>query len=220
MMPDAKAAGAKPSAVKPAEAYTALPAVPDEMVGPDGKLRPLWRDFATAFAALSPEDIGRRTARAEQYLRDSGVFYRQYGGGESVERPWPLAPIPVLIAESDWADLAPGLIQRAELLEALMADLYGENRMVAGGHLPPVLVAANPEWLRPMVARMANGGFWPTARRRPPVRAMRWKTGSPPHAPSTSFTRRAMSTVSRAFSATFAMRCWGCGRTVMPAPRS
>jgi uncharacterized circularly permuted ATP-grasp superfamily protein/uncharacterized alpha-E superfamily protein len=160
MMPDAKAAGAKPSAVKPAEAYTALPAVPDEMVGPDGKLRPLWRDFATAFAALSPEDIGRRTARAEQYLRDSGVFYRQYGGGESVERPWPLAPIPVLIAESDWADLAPGLIQRAELLEALMADLYGENRMVAGGHLPPVLVAANPEWLRPMVGIPPQSGHY------------------------------------------------------------
>ena len=69
--------------------YKPLPATPDEMVDATGELRPLWRDFATAFAGLTADDIGRRTARAEQYLRDSGVFYRQYGGGTSVERSWP-----------------------------------------------------------------------------------------------------------------------------------
>ncbi len=136
---------------KMVKSYTPLHLTPDEMVGPDGKLRPLWRDFAAALAALSPEDVDRRKARAEQYLRDSGVFYRQYGGGESVERSWPLAPIPVLIAEADWEKLVPGLIQRAEVLEALMADLYGENRMVEGGHLPASLITANPDWLRPLV---------------------------------------------------------------------
>lgn len=143
---------------KALKSYVPLPATPDEMVGADGKLQLLWRDFALAFTALSPEDIDRRRARAEQYLRDSGVFYRQYGGGESVERAWPLSPIPVLIAESDWAELEPGLIQRAELLEALMADLYGENRMVEGGYLPASLVAANPEWLRPMVGIPPQSG--------------------------------------------------------------
>ena len=140
--------------------YSPLPAIPDEMVGPDGNLRPLWRDFATALAALTPEDVERRRARADQYLRDSGVFYRQYGGGQSVERPWPLSAIPVLIDEADWEKLIPGLIQRAEVLEALMADLYGENRMVEGGHLPPSLITANPEWLRPMVGIAPQSGHY------------------------------------------------------------
>ena len=140
--------------------YTPLPGTPDEMLGPDGKLRPLWHDFASALANLMPEDIERRRARADQYLRDSGVFYRQYGGGKSVERPWPLSPIPVLIDEADWEKLIPGLVQRAEVLEALMADLYGENRMVEGGHLPPSLVTANPEWLRPMVGIPPQSGHY------------------------------------------------------------
>ncbi len=140
--------------------YKPLPATPDEMVDATGKLRPLWRDFASAFAGLTADDIVRRTARAEQYLRDSGVFYRQYGGGESVERPWPLSPVPVLIAEADWAALVPGLIQRADVLEALMADLYGENRLVEGGHLPPSLITANPEWLRPMVGIPPQSGHY------------------------------------------------------------
>ncbi|MGV8986785.1 MAG: circularly permuted type 2 ATP-grasp protein [Cypionkella sp.] len=140
--------------------YAPLPATPDEMVGPDGELRPLWRDFALALASLTPDDVERRRARAEQYLRDSGVFYRQYGEGQSVERPWPLSPIPVLIDEADWEKLIPGLIQRAEVLEALMADLYGENRMVKDGHLPPGLITANPEWLRPMVGIAPRSGHF------------------------------------------------------------
>ena len=82
-----KAAAAKLAAAL--KGYKPLPATPDEMVDATGELRPLWRDFATAFAGLTADDIGRRTARAEQYLRDSGVFYRQYGGGTSVERSWP-----------------------------------------------------------------------------------------------------------------------------------
>ena len=45
--------------------------------------------------------------------------------------------IPVLIEEQDWAQVTAALIQRADLLEALMADLYGPNRLVAAGHLPP-----------------------------------------------------------------------------------
>ena len=132
-------------------AYRALPGVPDELVRADGTLRPLWAPLIDHLQKLSDEDLARATGRADQYLRDSGVFYRQYGSGQSVERPWPLAHVPVLIDEADWAALTPALTQRADLLEIVMADLYGPNRLVADGHLPAALVAGNPEWLRPMV---------------------------------------------------------------------
>lgn len=150
--PQARPEGSEDSAapMRPKAPYRPLPGTPDEMMGPDG-LRAPWADFARSFAGFSGEEVERRRARAEQYLRDSGVFWRQYGPGPSVERPWPLSPIPVLIAEEEWQALVPGLIQRADLLEAVMADLYGGNRLVAGGHLPAALVAQNPEWLRPLV---------------------------------------------------------------------
>jgi uncharacterized circularly permuted ATP-grasp superfamily protein/uncharacterized alpha-E superfamily protein len=130
------------------------------MVGPDGRVRPLWAPLATLISAEGSAGLEERRARAERHLHDSGVFYRQYGAGRSDERPWPLSPLPVLIGEDDWAALAPGLIQRAELLEALMADLYGPARLVAEGHLPPELIAANPEWLRPMVGIAPRGGHF------------------------------------------------------------
>ncbi|MFE3835967.1 circularly permuted type 2 ATP-grasp protein [Pseudogemmobacter sonorensis] len=140
--------------------YACQPGVPDEMIGPDGLVRPLWRPLARALASALPQEIELRRARAEQYLRDSGVFYRQYGAGRSDERPWPLSPVPVLVDQADWDALTPGLIQRAELLEALMADLYGPNRMVADAHLPPELLAGNGEWLRPMVGVRPRSGHF------------------------------------------------------------
>lgn len=133
------------------DAYRALPGTPDELLAADGSIRPIWRPLVAHLRSLPPDETATALARADQYLHDSGVFYRQYGSGTSTERPWPLSHVPVLIAETDWEQVSAALIQRADLLEAVMADLYGPNRLVASGQLPPALVAANPHWLRPMV---------------------------------------------------------------------
>ncbi len=138
--------------------YRPLPGVPDELIDASGNLRPAWASFVEHFTSLHPEEVARRFSRGDQYLRDAGVFYRQYGEGKSIERAWPLAHIPVLIEEAEWRDIAAGLRQRADLLEALVADLYGENRMVAEGHLPARLIAGSREWLRPLVGVPPRGG--------------------------------------------------------------
>lgn len=140
--------------------YRPPAATADELVDGRGQLRPVWRGFMAHLDRLRTEDRSARLARADQYLADSGVFYRQYGTGLSVERPWPLSHIPVLIAEEDWREVSAALIQRADLLEALMADLYGENRLVAEGKLPPALIAGNPEWLRPLVGIRPRSGHY------------------------------------------------------------
>lgn len=140
--------------------YRPLPGVPDEMAAPDGRVRPLWRRMVAHLDALSDDDLSRDLSRADRYLLDSGVFYRQYGGGGSVERPWPLSHIPVLLAEEEWQDIGTALKQRADLLESVMADLYGPNALVAAGRLPAALVAGNPEWLRPMVGIRPKGGHF------------------------------------------------------------
>lgn len=140
--------------------YAPLPGVPDEAVAPDGTIRPLWARLAAHLAGLAPDDLASALARADQYLNDSGVFYRQYGAGSSTERPWPLSHVPVLLEQSDWDAISEALVQRADLLEALMADLYGPNRLVASGRLPPALVAGNPEWLRPMVGIAPRSGHY------------------------------------------------------------
>lgn len=130
--------------------YRPISGVPDEMVAPDGSVRPGWAAFMEQLSALGPDALTARFQHADQYLRDAGVFYRMYGGADQGEREWPLAHIPLLIGEAEWRGIEKGLTQRADLLEAVVADIYGENALVRQGLLPPELIAANPEFLRPM----------------------------------------------------------------------
>ena len=139
--------------------YTALPGVPDELLTGDGAIRPAWMRLIAHLDGLTPEERERAFARGAQYLRDAGVFVRQYGDGKS-PRDWPLSPVPVIQPAAEWQALAEGLSERADLLEAVVADLYGENRLVADGHLPASVIASNPEWLRPLVGvKPASGHF-------------------------------------------------------------
>src|SRR5690606_15636032 len=131
--------------------YKLLPGVPDEMIDPSGALRPGWDRLMAAFDALGADELAARFERADQYLRDAGVFYRTYDGAEGKERSWPLAHIPLLVDEADWVHISNGLTQRAELLERVVADIYGDNRLVQEGLLPPELIAQNSEFLRPLV---------------------------------------------------------------------
>ncbi|WP_232372262.1 circularly permuted type 2 ATP-grasp protein [Acuticoccus mangrovi] len=140
--------------------YRPISGVPDELFGADGEVRPVWSTLIEAIANMSPEELAAGQARGDQYLRDAGVFYRQYGPQDAAERDWPLSHLPVLIAEDEWHEIADGLIQRADLLERVVADLYGDNSLVADGYLPPALVADNPEWLRPLVGVTPRGGHF------------------------------------------------------------
>ena len=148
-----------------AAGYRPLPGAADEMIAPDGTVRPAWRGFLSALDRLDGRALAGRFARADRYLRDAGVYYRAYGapggsGAADIERSWPIAHIPVLIQEAEWTALSAGLVQRARLLEALMADLYGNNRLIAEGALPPALVGGNPDFLRPLVGvTPASGHF-------------------------------------------------------------
>ncbi|WP_423067058.1 circularly permuted type 2 ATP-grasp protein [Devosia sp. CN2-171] len=140
--------------------YSSLPGVPDEMLDAAGNLRPGWAQLIGALDDLGPTELASRFERADQYLRDSGVYYRKYDGADSKERGWPLAHVPLLIDEAEWATITRGLTQRAELLETIVADIYGDNELVQRGLLPAELVARNSEFLRPMVGiRPASGHF-------------------------------------------------------------
>src|ERR1700721_2801673 len=115
--------------------YRPLPGIFDEMMDAHGRVRAHWQPYLSMLAALGSEEINRRFAAADRYLRDSGVFYRVYEDAAGIERPWPLSHIPLLIEPSEWAELQAGLIQRAQLLEAGLADAYGPATLTAEGRL-------------------------------------------------------------------------------------
>jgi uncharacterized circularly permuted ATP-grasp superfamily protein/uncharacterized alpha-E superfamily protein len=136
--------------------YASLPGIPDEFIAPDGTPRPVWARFLESFASLAPADIERRFASADRHLREAGVSYRALG--ETTERQWPLSHLPLLIDETEWQQLSAGIVQRAELLELVLKDLYGEGRLVAEGAIPAAAVAGSSEFLRPVCGINPPGG--------------------------------------------------------------
>jgi uncharacterized circularly permuted ATP-grasp superfamily protein/uncharacterized alpha-E superfamily protein len=138
--------------------YRPLPGIFDEMMDGDGQVRAHWRPFLSMVAALGADEINRRFAAADRYLRGSGVFYRVYEDAAGIERPWPLSHVPLIIEPGEWRELEAGLIQRATLLEAVLADAYGPSQLSRDGRVPAALIAGNPEFLRPLVGIAPPGG--------------------------------------------------------------
>ncbi|MGV6848023.1 MAG: circularly permuted type 2 ATP-grasp protein [Marinibacterium sp.] len=150
----------RPAAADLIGGYAPPNGVADELLRRDGAMRPVWQPFLDHLARILPEALALRIARGDQYLHDAGVYYRQYSDTGSTQRDWPLSHVPVIISADEWAGLADGIAQRADLLERVMADLYGPADLVRDGSIPARLIAQNPEWLRPLVGVAPKSGHY------------------------------------------------------------
>lgn len=130
-------------------AYTVPLLSYDEMLASPGVLRPHWEKFIHSLEAIGRDELVRRWENARRLIRENGVTYNVYGDPRGMDRPWELDTIPLLIPAEEWRVLETGLIQRARLLNFVVADLYSRQRLLLEGHLPAPLIFANPAFLRP-----------------------------------------------------------------------
>ncbi|MBN9507748.1 MAG: circularly permuted type 2 ATP-grasp protein [Alphaproteobacteria bacterium] len=124
------------------------------MVDGAGGLRPHWRSVLGAYAALT-DGLAERARRLDRAVAEEGVAALLPSAGDPVS-PWRCDPLPLPLPGAEFASLAAGLDQRARLLEAVLADLFGPQRLLAEGLVPPALVFANSSFLRP--CRDLGGG--------------------------------------------------------------
>ena len=170
-------AAASPSRPSLIQDYRPAPGAYDEMMDAAGQVRPHWRGFLDSLVAMAPQEIRRSWDTAARLVRENGVTYNVYGDPQGTSRPWRLDPIPLLISTDDWRQLENGVVQRARLLNAILADVYGPQRLLTEGKLPSALVLGNPNFLRPLhnvglagnmylhllaidVARAPDGRWW------------------------------------------------------------
>ena len=99
--------------------------------------------------SLGVEELTRRWEQARRLIHDNGVTYNVYGDPQGMQRPWELDAVPLVIAPEEWERLAAALVQRVQVLNALLADVYGPQKLLSTGLLPPELVFAHPDFLRP-----------------------------------------------------------------------
>ncbi|MDD5276252.1 MAG: circularly permuted type 2 ATP-grasp protein [Methylovulum sp.] len=129
----------------------------DEMVATEHKVLPYWERFIGALETMGSDEIGHRRREAQRLLRENGVTYNVYGGDEQkLARPWRLDPVPLLISSEEWLTIEAGLKQRAELLNLILKDIYGEQTLLKKGLLPAELVFGHNGFFHACVGTLPN----------------------------------------------------------------
>lgn len=120
----------------------------DELSTRDDGFRPCWQKMVQSINQLGAEELEKRQADARRLLRENGVTYTVYGDPHGRNRVWELDPVPLVLAAEDWAKIESGLKQRAELLNHILTDIYGQRRLIKQGILPPEILFSHPGFLR------------------------------------------------------------------------
>ena len=162
---------------EPLAHYRLTPGRYDEVFEDEGVPRPHWRAALDHLAASRPEAIARRQQALQRELRESGVTHNVQTDAHGGMRPWELDLLPLIIPDAEWRHIEAAVAQRADLLNRILLDLYGDQRLMAEGLVPPALVLGHPGFLRPLagvgvpgdvmlhtyaadLARAPDGSWW------------------------------------------------------------
>ena len=130
----------------------------DELRDPQGALRPIWQQFFEHLGPAAFADFDRLAALLARQVREDGITYNVYSDQHGPSHRWSLDLLPFIVSGEDWAQIEQGIVQRAGLLSAILEDVYGEQRLLKDGLLPPALVFGNPGYLRALRGTVPFGG--------------------------------------------------------------
>ncbi|WP_434673412.1 circularly permuted type 2 ATP-grasp protein [Pseudomonas sp. R1-15] len=153
-----------------------------ELLDDSGAVRAHWRRLFDQLQRSTPAQLIQRQALLARQIQENGVTYNVYADPKGADRPWELDLLPHVIDAREWTQLSAGIAQRARLLNAVLADLYGPQRLISEGLLPAELVFGHNNFLWPCqgitppdgnflhlyavdLARAPDGRWWVTADR-------------------------------------------------------
>lgn len=126
--------------------YTSLFAF-DELFDESLHVREPWKPFYEILNTISPEMMAAKQTEIDWKLEDNGVTYNIYNNeGESNHR-WSVDPIPFVIADSEWVEIKKGVKQRAVLLNMILKDLYGKQRLLKDNIIPAEIIYEHKGYL-------------------------------------------------------------------------
>lgn len=134
----------------------------DEIFGPPPGKSPRegFEALAQWLQETGADSLRERQGAAEAAFRQLGITFAVYGDDEAAERIIPFDIVPRLFTAPEWSRLALGLEQRVRALNAFVADVYGERRIISEGLIPEELVMANSQYCIPMTGFRPPHGIY------------------------------------------------------------
>lgn len=130
----------------PEEAY-------DELVTSQKSIRYHWQGILSVIRSLPGGGLQERVESARRQLAESGATVNLLD--DQGAPSWTFDPLPFVVAPDEWAMIEEGLVQRARLFDALLADVYGPQKLLKERLVPPMLVHGNRHFLR--TCRVTDG---------------------------------------------------------------
>lgn len=128
----------------------------DEVFSPTGSPLPHWDYIVNSIDAMGHQELADRQKKAQSILRDDGATFNLLSLPLKTNA-WTLDPIPMLISSEEWADIESGLIERSELFNLILKDIYGERTLIKQGILPPEIIFDHPGFIRQCQDIRLNG---------------------------------------------------------------
>src|SRR5262245_19861711 len=129
----------------------------DEMFAAPLEPREHWRSMLDALGGSPAEVMRDRLQTVQDQVRENGVTYNVYADPQGADRPWELDLLPMILPQQEWAGIEAAVAQRATLLNRVLVDVYGEQKLLKEGLLPSPLVHRSSGFLRPCVGAKAPG---------------------------------------------------------------
>lgn len=131
----------------------------DEMLDGTGAVRPHWHPIISAMQALPQSEWVSRSDRIDRRVRDTGIAYDIFADPSKPVQRWQLDLFPIVISSAEWQWLSAAIEQRALLFNAVLGDIYGEQKLLRNGLIPPELVFSDGSYLLPCLSIQPKGGF-------------------------------------------------------------
>jgi uncharacterized circularly permuted ATP-grasp superfamily protein len=139
-----------PASLFPADAFYSPGISYDEMFAADGAVRGHYAALQARMSTLSPAELADRQKTLEQSFLLQGITFTVYGSENTTERIIPTDLFPRIIPAAEWAKIEAGLTQRLKALNLFLADIYGDQKILADGVAPRELVLGAPSYRREM----------------------------------------------------------------------
>ena len=122
----------------------------DDMFDANGSVRPHYAPLHESMSKLSGAELADLQRTLEQSFLLQGITFTVYGAGEATERIIPTDLFPRILPAGEWTQIETGLIQRLRALNAFLADVYGDQMIIADGVVPRDLILGAPSYRREM----------------------------------------------------------------------
>ncbi|MCA9398159.1 MAG: circularly permuted type 2 ATP-grasp protein [Candidatus Omnitrophica bacterium] len=132
----------------------------DEMLTPDGDVRPSYKLLLNKLEELGIEDLKAKQHTAEKAYVSMGITFNVYHEGQGIERTLPFDLLPRIIPYEEWDIINRGLLQRVFAINAFLDDVYNKKLVLKDKVVPKEIVESSPGYLRACEGIRPPKGRW------------------------------------------------------------